>query len=108
MGELVPEPTVLIEEHDGLSRRSHARPRARRLDFHQRDEAVDLRFLRNELGQDTPKTQRVLAECRSRPVVTGGRRVALVEYQVDNLEHRRQSSSTFVPPGNLERDVRLG
>src|SRR5258707_4846295 len=47
--------------------RTHARPRARRLDLHERDQAVNLRLPRSELGQDTPETQRVLAECRPHP-----------------------------------------
>src|SRR5688572_19827486 len=74
--ELIPPRAVLIEEHDGLSRRPHAGPRPGRLNLHQRDQTVNLRLVRHELGQDTPQTQRVLAKPWSHPVVTGGRRVA--------------------------------
>src|SRR5262245_5428003 len=56
--ELVPERAVLIEEQDGLARRAQTRPRARRLDLHQRDQAVGLGLVRDELGQDAPETKR--------------------------------------------------
>ena len=68
---------------------------------------MDLGLLRNELSQDAAETQRLLAERRSNPVVTGGRRVALVEDQVDDLEHRRQTGGEFGPARDLERDARL-
>ena len=98
---------VLVEQQDWLSRRAHARPGARHLDLHERDQAVNLRLLRSELGQDTAETQRVLAECRPHPVAAGGRRVSLVEDQVDDLEHRGQTGGELTPTGDLERDVRL-
>src|SRR5205823_6642188 len=69
--ELIPKPAVLIEQQDGLSRRSHACPSARGLDFHQSDQAVDLGFPRYELGQDTAEPQRVLAERGAHPIVAG-------------------------------------
>lgn len=71
--QLIPACTVLIEEQDGLSRRADPGAQAGRLDFHQPDEAVDLRLRRHELGQDSAETQRLLAERRTHPVVTGGR-----------------------------------
>ena len=43
------------------------------------------------VGQHAAQAQRVLAQRRPHPVVAGGRRVALVEDQVDDLEHRRQA-----------------
>src|SRR5438067_767594 len=105
--ELVPPRAVLIEQQDRLSRGPDPGAQARRLELHQRDEAVDLGLLRNELSQDAAETQRLLAERRSNPVVTGGRRVALVEDQVDDLEHRRQTGGEFGPARDLERDARL-
>src|SRR5436309_3032345 len=71
-------------------------------------QAVDLRLLRSELGQDTAETERVLAERGAHPLITGGRRVALVEHEVDHLEHRRQSGLELVSRWNLERDARRG
>ena len=46
---------------------------------------------RRQLGEDAAEAQRVLAQRRPHPVVAGGGRVALVEDQVDDLEHRGQA-----------------
>ena len=62
----------------------------------------------SKLGQDTPETQRVFAERRPHPVVTGGRRVAFVEDEVDDLEHRRQTGGEFGAAGDLEGHARFG
>ena len=48
--------------------------------------------LGRELGQDAAEPQRVLAERRPHPVVAGGGRVALVEDEVDDLEHGRRAA----------------
>ena len=106
--ELIPAPAVLIEQQDWFSRRADSRVRARCLDLHQRNEAVHLRLLRHELGQDAAETERIFAELRSHPVVTGSRRVALVEDEVENFEHGRQAGGELGPPGDLEGDARLG
>jgi len=79
-----------------------------RLDLHQRDEAVDLRLARDELGQDSAQTERLLAERRSHPVLARGRRVALVEDQVDHLEDRCQARDPFLPARKLKPDVCFG
>ena len=69
---------------------------------------MDLGLRRNQLGQDAAEPERVLAELRSHPVVTAGRRVALVEDQVDDLEHRRQTGREIVSARQLEGDPGLG
>ena len=43
--QLVPARAVLVEQQDRLARRPDARAEARRLDLHQRDQAVHLRLL---------------------------------------------------------------
>src|SRR5204863_4819202 len=106
--DLVPERPVLIEQQHGLARWPEPRPRARRLDLHERDQAVDLRLRRHEPGQDAAEAKRVLAEGGSHPVVTGGRRVALVEDEVDDLEHGRQAGGELGAAGDLEGDALLG
>src|SRR5260221_12934803 len=45
-----------------------------RSNLHQRHEAVDLRLLRSEFGQDAAEAERLFAERRAHPVVTGGGR----------------------------------
>ena len=104
----IPARAVLVEQQDRLSRRPRARARARRLDLHQRDEAVHLRLVRSQLGQDPPQTQRVLAQRRPHPVVSRRRRIALVEDEVDHLEHRRQAGGPLRAARDFERDARLG
>ena len=106
--DVIPARSVLVEQEDRLSRRADARPGAGRLDLHQGDEAVDLRLVRNEAGQDAAQPERVLAKRGSHPVVAGGRRVALVEDEVDDLENRRQAGGELGAAGNFEGHVRLG
>ena len=92
-----------------------ARPRARSraaeargLDLHQRDQAVHLRLVRRESGEDPSEAQRILAELRPHPVVAGGRRVALVEHQVDHFEHRRRAARRELGAArHLERNTLL-
>ena len=92
----------------GSPARPDARRSTRRLDLHQRDEPVDLGLLRDELGEDAAEAERVLAEGGPHPVVAGGRRVALVEDQVDDLEHRREPRGERVAARDLEGHARLG
>src|SRR5438128_9513057 len=106
--EWVPLPAVLIEEEDRLAGRSHARPRARRLDLHEGNEAMGLRLAREQLRDEAAEAERIQAKGRSHPVVARGRGVALVEYEIDHLEHRRETSREIACRRHLERDVRRG
>src|SRR6266567_1684868 len=83
--QVIPARAVLIGEQDRLSRRADPRERARRLYLHERDQAVNFRFLRNELGHDASEAQRLLAEGGPHPVLARGRRVAFVENEVNDL-----------------------
>src|SRR5262245_26595600 len=103
----VPARAVLIEQEHRLTRRTDACPRARCLNLHQRDEAVHLRLLRHELGQDATEPERVLAQRGSHPVAAGCGRVAFVEDEVDDLEHGRQAGDALRPARDLEGDVLL-
>ena len=69
---------------------------------------MDLGLARDELRQDPTEAQRVLAQPRPHPVVAGGRRVALVEDQVHDAEHRAEATGELGRPRDLERDVGLG
>src|SRR2546428_8790771 len=106
--QVIPARAVLIEEQDRLSRRADPRTRARGLDLHERDQAVDLGLLRHELGENAAETQRLVAESGPHPVLARGRRVAFVEDEVDDLEHRRETRGKLVLARYLERDSRLG
>src|SRR5438034_50272 len=104
----VPAGTVLIEQENDLPRRTDSRARAGCLDLHQGDEAVDLRLLWREPGQDSAETERVVTQPRTHPVIARGRRVALVEDEVDDLKHRPQACVELGARGHLERNAGLG
>jgi hypothetical protein len=70
---------VLIEQQDWFPRWAGPRAEARRLDLHQRNEAVHLRLVRGQLSQNATETQRFLAELGPHPVVAGRRRITFVE-----------------------------
>ena len=65
-------------------------------------------FVRSQFGQDTSQPQRILAKRGPQPVVPGGRRVAFVENQVDDREHRRQPRREFSAARNFKGNLRLG
>ena len=80
---------------------------ARRRQVHQRDEPVDLRLAREQLGQDAPQAQRLLASAAGRiscsPAVAV---VALVEDQIDDFEHRGQPRSPSSPRAGTANGTR--
>ncbi len=82
--------------------------RAGGLDLHERDEAVDLGLGRDELCQHAAEAERVLAERGAHPVLAGGRGVAFVEDEVDDLEDGGEARGELGPAGHFEGDARLG
>ena len=88
----VPARPVLVEQQHRLSGGADPRARARCLQLHQGDQAVYLRLAREQLGEDAAEPERLLEQLGPDPIVAGGRRVALVEDQVDRLEHRRRGA----------------
>src|SRR6202041_2347489 len=103
--QLIPEPTILIEQQDRFARRAGSRSGTRCLDFHQRDKGMNFRLFRSEFGQDAAETERILAERGSHPVVTSSGRVALVKNEVDDFEHRRKARRKFGSARDFERHV---
>jgi hypothetical protein len=102
----VPARAVLVEQQDRLSRGTDPRARARRLQLHQSDETVYLGLRREQPGEDAPESKRLLDQLRPDQVVAGGRRVALVEDQVDHLEHGGEAISELLALGDLEGNPR--
>src|SRR5207245_6640392 len=100
--QVIPPPAVLIEQQDRLPRRADPRGRARRLELHQRDEAVYFWLQWRELGQDPSQPERVLAQRGAHPVVARRCRVALVEDEVNHLEDRGETGGELGSPGHLE------
>jgi hypothetical protein len=106
--QTVPSRAVLVHQQHGLAVEPEARVRARCLDLHERDQAVHLRLARHQLREDAAEAKRVGAELGPLPRVARGRRVPLVEDEVDDLEHRREALLERRAPGRLERDLGLG
>ncbi len=65
---------------------------------------MHLRLLWREFGQNAPEPQRIFAQGRPHPVVTNGRRVALVEDQIDDLEYRGQAGNKIGSARQFEGD----
>ena len=104
----VPARAVLVEQQDRRAVGPDARASARRLQLHQRRQAVHLRLARQQRGQHATEPQRLLEQLRAQPVVAGGGGVALVEDQVDRLQHRGEPLGQLAALGHLERHPRGG
>jgi hypothetical protein len=103
----VPARPVLVEQQHRFPGGADPRAGARCVQLHQGDEAVDLRFRGEQLGEDAAEPQRLLDQLGPHPVLAGGRRVALVEDEVDRLEHGGETVGELVALGHLERHPRL-
>lgn len=106
--ELVPASAILFVQRDGLPRRTRTGSRPRRLELHQRDEAVHLGLAGCESGQQAAQAQGLLAEVLAHPSVAGGRRVPLVEHQVDDLKDRRKARRPVRSHRDLKGDPEGG
>ena len=69
---------------------------------------MDFRLRRGEAGQDAREPQGLLAERRPNPVVPGCGGIALVENQVDDLQHRSEASLQLRTARDLERHALPG
>ena len=67
---------------------------------------MHLRLRGQQLGEDAAEPERFLDQLRPDQVVAGGRRVALVEDQVDHLEHGCEAVVQLVACGDFERHLR--
>jgi len=63
---------------------------------------VDLGLPRQQPGDDPAEAQGLLAQLGADPLLTGRGGVALVEDEVDDLEHRRQPVGQLVTTGHRE------
>ena len=69
---------------------------------------MNLGLVRHQTGQDTAEPQRLLAQLGTHPVLAARCRVALVEDEVDDLEHRSQTGGELGAARHLDGDARLG
>ena len=68
---------------------------------------MHLRLARHQLGQHAAQAQRVVAQRRPHPILAGGGGVALVEDQVDDLQHRGQAFAQLRTGRHLEGHPRF-
>jgi len=106
--EMIPAGAILIEEQDRFTGRTDTRVRARSLNFHERDEAVDFRLVGSEAGENAAEAESIFAKRRTHPVFTGSGGVAFVENKVDNFEDGRKSSGEIRAAWNFEGNARFG
>src|SRR5439155_26656672 len=104
----VPARPVLLKQEDRLPGQSDTSTQTRRVYLHERQEAVDLRLVRGEFGQDAAQTERLFAKRWSDPVLARRCGIALVEDQIDHLEDGGEARHALGAARELEPDVRLG
>ena len=83
----VPQRAILIVEQDQLARRRRARRAPRFVQQHQREQPERL-GLRQQLDEQPAEPDRFAGQIVPRHRRAGGRRVALVEHQIDHAQHR--------------------
>ncbi len=105
--QAVPFAAILFEQQDRLTRWADARPHPRRLDFHERHEAMDLALAGHQRGEHASEAQRVLGELGAQHVVAHRGRIAFVEDEVDGLEDRRETPPALRARRDLKRNARL-
>ena len=104
----VPPRAVLLQQQDRLAVGGGARPQPRRLQLEQRHQPVDLRLVRRQRRHDARQPHRLLAQLRAQPVVAGGGAVALIEDEVEHLQHRGQPRPQLGRARHLERHAGRG
>ena len=104
----VPASTVLLVERDDLAAGPGAGAKAGRLDLHQRHQGMRLGLAGCQRGEHAAEAHRLLAQLGACPLLAGGGGVALVEDQVDGLEHGAQPVGEFLADRDLEGHVGLG
>ncbi len=97
--EAVPRAAVLVEQQDGRAGGANAGAQAGGLELHEGDEAVHLGLVGHEGGEHAAEAERLAAELGPHPVLARGGRVALVEDEVDDLEHGARRDKRSSPTG---------
>ena len=97
---------LLGQGHQRAVRRG-ARGETRRLELHECEQAPDLGLVRRQAGEDAAQPLRLGAQRRADQVIAPGSSVALIEDQVDDLEHRDEAGRPLRAAWHLERQPRL-
>lgn len=92
----VPAGAVLVCEQDEISVSVTPGGFPRLVELHQREESEHLGVVVDHLGEQPPEAERLVAHVRPLQVGSPGRRVPLVEDQVDDVEHGRQPARPLI------------
>ena len=103
----VPEPAVLVGKKHQLPVGGGPAGPPRLREQHQGEQPHDLGLARHELQQQPTQTDGLRAQVGADEVVAGGRRIALVEHQVDDGQHRREPPWEVGLRGDAVGDVRV-
>ena len=103
----VPERAVLLLERDELAVRARTGLAARVGHEHEREQAEHLGLIGHQLGEQPAEADRLAAEVGAHELVALGRGVALVEHEVDDVQHGRQPLGQQVSGRHAVRDLRV-
>ena len=104
---MIPQPAVLVrEQHErAVGRRTR---RATRLDEqHEREQPRRLGLVGHELDEQSAEPDRLAAEILANEPIAAARRVAFVEDEVDDGQHRAESCRQLRRLGHTVRDARV-
>ena len=103
----VPQRAVLVLEQDELAAGPDACVAARVLKEHQREQPEHLGLVGHQHGKELPEANRVVAQVTAHELLVGGRRVAFVEDEVEDREHRLQPLGEQMVGRDAERNARV-
>ena len=103
----VPQPAILLVEEHELAVRAGARVAPRVLEEHEREQAGDLRLVGHQRAENTRQPDRLGAELPPHERLARGRRVALVEDEVEGGEHGAEPVGQLVVGRHDVRDARV-
>ena len=106
--DVVPPRPVLVEQQNGFSVLTLACRGPRRLQLHQRQQTVDLRFIGKKFHEDAPQPQRVITKLFPHPLIAEGGRISFVEDEVDHRENGLKPAAQLVRTRDLECNMCYG
>ena len=104
---MIPPGAVLLLEGHEHAVGIHSRRPARVVEQHQREQAFGLRFVVDQLDDESAESDRLVAQRDPHHVTPRARGVALVEQEVHDREHATDTLGPASRIGNAERDPRV-
>ncbi len=84
-----------------LTRGTDSCRRSRGIHLHQGEKSVSLRLLRRNADEHPSQSQRLIAQGRADPVFAARRRIAFVEDQINDFEHRGEPRAQLAAARSL-------